>query len=84
MIKHVMVTGATVAILGIHPYVHITRLSEGTPSPALYGNVLAPYVPIQHSDKFIQPTLCKIEDEEAPITEQIEQCKKQRLGWLKI
>ena len=84
MIKHAVITGTTIAMLSIQPYLQLSDPRESIPSPALYGEVLAPYVSLQQSDKFMQPTLCKTEDEKAPIVEQLKQCKKQRVGWLKI
>jgi hypothetical protein len=84
MIKQAVITGTAIAMLSIQPYLPISEARESVPSPALYGEVLAPYVSLQHSDKFMQPILCKTENEKAPIVEQLKQCKKQRVGWLKI
>ncbi len=84
MIKHISIAGTTLAMLSLQPLLIGDEAPQERVAPALYGEALAPYVSIQQSDKFMQPTLCKVKDEKAPILEQIEQCKKQRVGWLKI
>jgi len=84
MIKYISIAGTTLAMLSLQPLLTVGESTEEAAAPALYGDVLAPYVTIQQSDKFMQPTLCKVKDAKAPILEQLEQCKKQRVGWLKI
>mgnify|MGYP003312524304 CR=1 FL=1 len=46
--------------------------------------IIAPYVPTETVGPFIGHAQCKVSDKDKPIIEQLNECKKQRIGWLKI
>ena len=75
--------GAFMVLIGSHS--EIDRLAAISPpgSAGLDGVIIAPYVPDAPAP-FIEQGQCKISNRDKPIIEQLNECKKQRIGWLKI
>lgn len=65
----------------------LDRLTEsfvGAPLLDLNNEAIAPYVPTEPLGPFIGRAQCKVSNEDKPLIEQLHECKKQRIGWLKI
>ena len=68
-------------------HTQLDRLTERfAPAPllGLYDDAIAPYDPTEPLGPFIGRAHCKVSNEDKPLIEQLHECKKQRIGWLKI
>ena len=80
-VKQLTALGVFMTLVGISPanedYMPATksRLAE---------TIVAPHVSSESKVPFLDYTRCKVTDSKKPVLEQLEECKKQRIGWLKI
>lgn len=74
-------------LLGGHSGIGADHITESLAPLNMVGPsnaIVAPYVPTESVGPFIGHAHCKVSDKDKPIIEQLNECKKQRIGWLKI
>jgi|TARA_R110002074_G_scaffold23865_3_gene71786 hypothetical protein len=83
--KQLTIISAFMVLVGGHA--QIDRLTDSIMPLNLLdlgGTIIAPYVPTEPVGPFIGQTQCKVSNKDKPVIEQLNECKKQRIGWLKI
>ena len=90
MFKHTLVTMALAApLMGSNPvfrgqgFAGVYISSQDIENFTRKGEKVGEYEPLE-VEQFAEPANICIVDKEASLLKQIKQCKKQRLGWLKI
>lgn len=74
---------SVMAIIAAAPIGTIS-VNEDKNLPGIGSKVVAPHVPIDVTEYYTKPTLCKIIDISEPLHKQLKMCKEQRKGWFKI
>jgi|3_EtaG_2_1085321.scaffolds.fasta_scaffold07996_7 hypothetical protein len=85
IVKHISML-SVVVIIAASRVVSIGAIDvlEDKNLPGIASKVVAPHVPLDVSEYYIKPTLCKVIDISEPLHKQLKMCKEQRKGWFKI